>query len=154
MVCTRRNLQPPTAIAVGRDKQPPISNVANNMDLKQIAKDTAKVMSSYLTYQAMRIVVSQLNETNPPLAYWLQSFSATANIQNGEAYIETLLQEKPDLAIRIMTVREHIAEEVTEFLPEMVLTGIMQANIDHRKQYLERTVTGLPLPDSTPETET
>jgi hypothetical protein len=124
------------------------------MDLKQIAKDTAKVMSSYLTYQAMRIVVSQLNETNPPLAYWLQNFSATANLQNGEAYIETLLQEKPDLAIRIMTVREHIAEEVTEFLPEMVLTGIMQANIDHRKQYLERAVTGLPLPDSTPETET
>jgi hypothetical protein len=124
------------------------------MDLKQIAKDTAKVMSSYLTYQAMRIVVSQLNETNPPLAYWLQNFSATANLQNGEAYIETLLQEKPDLAIRIMTVREHIAEEVTEFLPEMVLTGIMQANIDHRKRYLERAVTGLPLLDSTPETET
>ncbi|MCT7969271.1 chaperonin family protein RbcX [Laspinema sp. D1] len=124
------------------------------MDLKQIAKDTAKVMSSYLTYQAMRIVVSQLNETNPPLAYWLQNFSATAKIQDGEAYIQALLHEKPDLAIRIMTVREHIAEEVTEFLPEMVLTGIMQANIDHRKQYLERTVTGLPLPDSTPETET
>jgi hypothetical protein len=37
-----------------------------------------------------------------------------------------------------MTVREHIAEEVTDFLPEMVRTGIQQANMEQRRQHLER----------------
>jgi hypothetical protein len=107
------------------------------MNLKQIAKDTAKTLQSYLTYQALRTVLAQLGETNPPLELWLHNFSA-GKIQNGESYIEQLLREKPDLALRIMTVREHIAEEITEFLPEMVRTGILQANMEQRRQHLER----------------
>jgi 3-deoxy-D-manno-octulosonic-acid transferase len=107
------------------------------MNLKQIAKDTAKTLQSYLTYQALRTVLAQLGETNPPLELWLHNFSV-GKIQNGESYIEQLLREKPDLALRIMTVREHIAEEITEFLPEMVRTGILQANMEQRRQHLER----------------
>jgi hypothetical protein len=107
------------------------------MNLKQIAKDTAKTLQSYLTYQALRTVLAQLGETNPPLELWLHNFSA-GKIQNGESYIEQLLREKPDLALRIMTVREHIAEEIIEFLPEMVRTGIQQSNMEQRRQHLER----------------
>nr|AGG35172.1 chaperonin-like protein [Nostoc sp. 'Nephroma arcticum cyanobiont'] len=107
------------------------------MNLKQIAKDTAKTLQSYLTYQALRTVLAQLGETNPPLELWLHNFSS-GKIQDGESYIEQLLQEKPDLALRIMTVREHIAEEIMEFLPEMVRTGIQQANMEQRRQHLER----------------
>jgi RbcX protein len=107
------------------------------MNLKQIAKDTAKTLQSYLTYQALRTVLAQLGETNPPLELWLHNFSA-GKIQDGESYIEQLLREKPDLALRIMTVREHIAEEIIEFLPEMVRTGIQQANMEQRRQHLER----------------
>ncbi|BBD65874.1 MULTISPECIES: chaperonin family protein RbcX [Nostoc] len=107
------------------------------MNLKQIAKDTAKTLQSYLTYQALRTVLAQLGETNPPLALWLHNFS-TDKIQDGEAYIEQLFREKPDLALRIMTVREHIAEEVADFLPEMVRTGIQQGNMEKRRQHLER----------------
>ncbi|MDZ7949802.1 MAG: chaperonin family protein RbcX [Nostoc sp. DedQUE12b] len=107
------------------------------MNLKQIAKDTAKTLQSYLTYQALRTVLAQLGETNPPLELWLRNFSS-GKIQNGESLIEQLLREKPDLALRIMTVREHIAEEIAEFLPEMVRTGIQQANMEQRRQHLER----------------
>nr|CAB08226.1 rbcX [Nostoc sp. NIVA-CYA 124] len=107
------------------------------MNLKQIAKDTAKTLQSYLTYQALRTVLAQLGETNPPLELWLQNFSS-GKIHNGESFIEQLLREKPDLALRIMTVREHIAEEIAEFLPEMVRTGILQANMEQRRQHLER----------------
>lgn len=116
------------------------------MDLKQIAKDTAKVLTSYLTYQALRTVLAQLSETNPPLALWLSTFSGSNSIQDGEVYLQKLLQEKQELAFRIMTVREHLAQEVTEFLPEMVRTGIQQANMEHRRQHLER-ITQLTLPD-------
>jgi hypothetical protein len=121
------------------------------MNIKQIAKDTAKTLSSYLTYQALRTVLAQINETNPPLALWLQRFSAD-KVQDGEAYIQELFKEKPDLALRIMIVREHIAEEVTEFLPEMVCTGIKQANMEHRRQHLER-ITQFDVQTSTPESE-
>lgn len=122
------------------------------MDLKQIAKDTAKTLISYLTYQALRTVLAQISETNPPLALWLHRFSSTAKIQDGEAYIEELFREKPDLALRIMTVREYIAQEVAEFLPEMVRTGIQQANMEHRRQHLER-ITQLDLSNPSSDTE-
>jgi hypothetical protein len=119
------------------------------MNLKQIVKDTAKTLQSYLTYQALRTVLVQLDETNPPLAFWLQNFSA-GKVQDGEAYIELLFQEKPDLALRIMTVREHIAEEVSDFLPEMVRTGIQQANMQQRRQHLER-ITQMSFSDPSPD---
>jgi len=119
------------------------------VDLKQIAKDTAKTLSSYLTYQAVRTVLAQLSETNPPLALWLHRFSSTEKIQDGEAYIQNLFREKPDLALRIMTVREHLAQEVADMLPEMVRDGIQQANVEHRRQHLER-ITQLDISDSSP----
>ena len=108
------------------------------MDLKRIAKDTAQVLISYLTYQAVRTVLGQLKETNLPRYHWLHEFSSRDRLQNGEAYIKALFDEQPELALRIMTVRSHLAEEVSEFLPEMVTTGIQQANMEHRKKQLER----------------
>lgn len=124
------------------------------MNLKQIAKDTAKTLQSYLTYQALKTVLAQLGETNPPLKHWLHNFSAD-KIQDGEAYLELLFREKPDLALRIMTVREHIAEEVAEFLPEMVLSGIQQANMEQRRQHLERmTQLETSHPSTQPEQQT
>lgn len=116
------------------------------MDIKKVAKDTAKVLSSYLTYQAVRTVTNQLRETNPGLGIWLSGFSSTGKIQDGEAYLQELLQENQELAFRIMTVRQHLAEEVADYLPEMVRTGIQQANMSHRRQYLER-ITQLDLSD-------
>jgi len=53
-----------------------------------------------------------------------------------EAYIQNLFQEKPDVALRM--IREHLAQEVADFLPEMVRIGIQQANMEHRRQHLER----------------
>ncbi|MEA5464274.1 RuBisCO chaperone RbcX [Leptothoe sp. PORK10 BA2] len=108
------------------------------MDLKRIAKDTAKTLTSYLTYQAVRVVLGQLRETNLPRSHWFNEFAAREKLQDGEAFLASLMQEQADLALRVMTVRQHLAEEITEFLPEMVITGIQQANIEHRKQHLER----------------
>ena len=108
------------------------------MDLKKSAKDAAKVLTSYLTFQAVKTVLNQLRETNPAHAYWLNTFSTKEALQDGEAYLNSLMQENVELAMRIMTVRQHIAEEICEFLPEMVLTGIQQANMEYRRQHLER----------------
>ncbi|TAH17050.1 MAG: RbcX chaperonin protein [Oscillatoriales cyanobacterium] len=109
---------------------------------------------SFCTFQkSVRIVVAQLSETNPPLAIWLNDFSTKGKIQDGEAYIEELLRENQDLGFRIMTVREYLAHDVTEFLPEMVCTGIQQANMEHRRQHLERiTQLNWSVASSNPET--
>jgi RbcX protein len=108
------------------------------MDTKQIAKDTAKVLMSYLTYQASRTVIAQLDEMDPPQAMWLQKFATKERVQDGELYVRDLFQERQSLAFRILTVREHLVEEIVDFLPEMVRAGIQQANINQRRQQLER----------------
>lgn len=107
------------------------------MDLKRIAKDTSTVLTSYLTFQAVKTVMNQIRETNPPLAYWFNAFSTKEALQDGEAYLAALMKENAELAIRIMTVRQHIADEICEYLPEMVITGIQQANMEHRRLHLE-----------------
>lgn len=108
------------------------------MDLKQIAKDTTKTLISYTTYQALRVVMAQLDETEPKRAYWLRQFTHRVSIQDGEAYLQALFHEEQRLAFRILTVREHIAEEIADYLPEMLRTGIQQANLQQRTQQLER----------------
>jgi O-methyltransferase involved in polyketide biosynthesis len=108
------------------------------MDLKRIAKDTTKTLVSYLTYQAVRTVIAQLDETEPKRAYWLHQFSSREKIQDGEAYLQALFRERQDLAFRILTVREHLANEIAEFLPEMLRSSMQQANMEQRRQQLER----------------
>lgn len=122
------------------------------MDIKQVAKETSKVLASYLTYQAVRIITDQLWETNPGQAIWLSEFSSTGKIQDGEAYLREMLEENQEMAFRMMTVREHLVQEVADYLPEMVRENIQKANIDYRRQYLER-ITQLSSVESNPEIE-
>ncbi|ATS18673.1 chaperonin family protein RbcX [Synechococcus sp. PCC 6717] len=126
------------------------------MDVKHIAKQTSKTLISYLTYQAVRTVIAQLAETDPPRSLWLQQFTSRENVQDGERYLEALFREQQDLGFRILTVREHLAEMVADYLPEMLRTGIQQANRQQRCQQLERmtqvsdvSVEGSPPPEST-----
>lgn len=124
------------------------------MDLKQITKDTSKTLISYITYQALRVVMAQLDETEPKRAYWLRQFSGRESIQNGEAFLQALFKEEQRLAFRILTVREHIAEQIADYLPEMLRTGIQQANLQQRTQQLERMTQIDPTtPSSHPEQE-
>ncbi|MCU0552515.1 MAG: chaperonin family protein RbcX [Leptolyngbya sp. Prado105] len=108
------------------------------MDLKRIAKDTTKTLTSYLTYQAVRVVYAQLDETDPKKAYWLHKFSSRESITDGEAFMEALFRERQDLAFRILTVREHLAEEIADVLPEMLRSSMQQANMEQRRKQLER----------------
>ena len=108
------------------------------MDCKKVAKATTKVISSYLTYQAVQTVLDQLTETNPPVALWLRSFSSRSILQDGEVYLLALLAENQELAFRIMAVREYLVEDIMADLPEMVFHEIKLKNSQHRKQQLEK----------------
>ncbi len=108
------------------------------MDLALIAKATTKTLISYLTYQAVRVILAQLYETDPPTGLWLNQFSTTSAIQDGEVYLQELMIQRRELALRVMTVRAHLADEVAEFLPEMTKAGIQEANRHHQLAYLQR----------------
>jgi hypothetical protein len=124
------------------------------MDLKPIAKDTTKTLISYLTYRALRVVYEQLDETEPKRAYWLHQFASRESIKDGEAFLHALFKERQDLAFRILTVRESLAEEIADFLPEMLRTTMQQFNTEQRKQQLERmTRVDLSLEETHPEQE-
>ena len=105
---------------------------------KKIANDTAEVLQNYLTYQAVRVILEQLSETNPKQAIWLRQYTTSHNIQKGESFIEGLMGEDKELVLRILKVREYLASEVMEFMPQMVRHRISQANVEHRRQLLER----------------
>ncbi|MBE9222921.1 chaperonin family protein RbcX [Cyanobacterium stanieri LEGE 03274] len=108
------------------------------MSYKQTVKDTAKVLQNYLTYQALKLIIEQLTETNPCLAIWLREFSASHSIQDSDHYLQALVKENKELVLRILTVRKDIAEQTVEFLPEMVRTNMEQSNMEHRRYLLER----------------
>lgn len=116
---------------------------------KKIAQDTAKFLQGYLTFQAVRVIIHQLGETNPSLSIWLSHYSAEHKPQEDEAYLAGLMLEHKELVLRILTVREHLAEEVLDFLPEMVRSNIQDANINHRRQLLERLTQSGPIVPST-----
>lgn len=88
------------------------------MQPKDIAKDTAKIIQNYLTYKAVMLIIEQLAETNPGEAIWLRQYSSGGRLRNAESYIEEIMSEPrgKELAMRIMTVRGKIAEQILEFI--------------------------------------
>ena len=110
------------------------------MQSKDIAKDTAKVIQNFLTYKAVQLVIAQLAETNPRESIWLRRYSSGGKLRDAETYLEEIMSEPrgKELAMRIMTVRDSIAEQTLEFLPEMVTSGIKKDNLTHRRHILER----------------
>ena len=130
------------------------------MQPKDIAKDTAKVVQNFLTYKAVQLVIAQLAETNPRESIWLRRYSSGGKLRDAETYIEEIMSEPrgKELAMRIMTVRDSIAEQTLEFLPELVASGIKQDNLAHRRHLLERltqssTETTTDTSETTGETE-
>ena len=110
------------------------------MQPKDIAKYTAKVVQNYLTYKAVMLVIDQLGETNPSEAIWLRQYSSGGRLRDAESYLEEIMSEPrgKELAMRIMTVRDTIAEQTLEFLPEIVTSDIKKDNLVHRRSLLER----------------
>ncbi|MCY7331854.1 MAG: chaperonin family protein RbcX [Pseudanabaena sp. CAN_BIN31] len=108
------------------------------MDIKRSTKSISSMLINFLTYEAVKTVSEQLQETDRLKALWFNQFSTREKIQNGELYIKELLEVHQDLAFRIMTVREHLANEILDFLPEITRTGLQQSNMQLRCQHLDR----------------
>ena len=107
------------------------------MDIKRSTKSTANMLINFLTFEAVKTIAEQLQETDKLKALWFNQFSTRERLQNGELYIKDLFAVNQEMAFRVMTVREHLANEILEFLPEMTRTGIQQSNMQLRRQHFE-----------------
>ncbi len=105
---------------------------------KRVARETAKVLQDYLTYQAARTIILQLAETNPPESLRVRRILAGDSFQDSEASLERLLQNHKELALRILTVRENLAETALDGLKQAVSDNIRESNLRTRCQILER----------------
>ena len=108
------------------------------MDIKRSTKSTANMLINFLTFEAVKTIAEQLQETDKLKALWFNQFSTRERLQNGELYIKDLFGVNQEMAFRVMTVREHLANEILGFLPEMTRTGIQQSNMELRRQHFER----------------
>jgi hypothetical protein len=107
------------------------------MDIKRSTKSTANMLINFLTFEAVKTIGEQLQETDKLKALWFNQFSTRERLQNGELYIKDLFAVNQEMAFRVMTVREHLANEILDFLPEMTRTGIQQSNMQLRRQHFE-----------------
>jgi hypothetical protein len=107
------------------------------MDIKRSTKSTANMLINFLTFEAVKTIAEQLEETDKLKALWFNQFSTKQRLQNGELYIKDLFGVNQEMAFRVMTVREHLANEILDFIPEMTRTGIQQSNMQLRRQHFE-----------------
>lgn len=63
---------------------------------------------NYFTYKAVRTVLHQLYEMNPPKYMWFHNFIATNKPSEGKRFLRILGKEKQDLAERVMITRLHL----------------------------------------------
>ncbi|XVF47386.1 hypothetical protein PTKIN_Ptkin03bG0104800 [Pterospermum kingtungense] len=71
-------------------------------------EDVKMQMLNYFTYKAVRTVLNQLYEMNPPKYTWFYQFVARNKPTDGKRFIRTLGKEKQDLAERVMITRLHL----------------------------------------------
>ncbi|KAJ1691923.1 hypothetical protein LUZ63_016078 [Rhynchospora breviuscula] len=71
-------------------------------------EDVDQQLVHYFTYKAVRTVLHQLYEMNPPVYTWLYRFVGTNEVRNSKVFLRALAKERQDLAERIMVTRLHL----------------------------------------------
>ncbi|KAL9234779.1 hypothetical protein vseg_009607 [Gypsophila vaccaria] len=71
-------------------------------------EDVKTQMLNYFTYKAVRTVLNQLYEMNPPQYTWLYNFLVTNKPGDGKLFLRKLGKEQQYLAERVMVTRLHL----------------------------------------------
>lgn len=70
--------------------------------------DVKTQLLNYFTYKAVRTVLTQLYEMNPPQYTWFYNFVIANKPGDGKIFIRKLGKEQQDLAERVMVTRLHL----------------------------------------------
>ncbi|XVF69631.1 hypothetical protein PTKIN_Ptkin11bG0097200 [Pterospermum kingtungense] len=71
-------------------------------------EDVKTQLLNYFTYKAVRTVLNQLYEMNPPQYTWFYQFVASNKANDGKRFLRVLGKERQELAERVMITRLHL----------------------------------------------
>lgn len=72
--------------------------------------DVKKQIINFFTEKAVRTVLEQLYEMNPPQYQWFNNFVADNEPKKAVQFLQTLVKERQDLAERVMITRLYTAD--------------------------------------------
>ncbi|KAG9151860.1 hypothetical protein Leryth_002134 [Lithospermum erythrorhizon] len=75
---------------------------------EELYEDVKNEMINYISYKAVKTVLHQLYEMNPPQYKWFHNFIAENVPNTGKGFLQTLAKENQELAERVMITRIHL----------------------------------------------
>jgi len=104
--------------------------------------DLSRHLKNFFTWVAVRIVLAQLRE----LGSWethaeLHHFAETHSLKDGDSFINQLMTEHQELALRVLKVRELYPKEEFEWgkCKKLVVDDMREANLRIMREYLYKT---------------
>ncbi|XP_021278453.1 chaperonin-like RbcX protein 2, chloroplastic [Herrania umbratica] len=104
-------------------------------------EDVKTQLLNYFTYKAVRTVLHQLYEMNPPQYTWFYQFVATNKPSDGKRFIRILGKERQELAERVMITRLHLyGKWVKKCDHAQIYKEISDENLELMRERLMETV--------------
>lgn len=103
--------------------------------------DVKSTILNYITYKAVRTVLHQLYEMNPPQYRWFYDYVATHKPTDGKLFIRNLAKEKQELAERVMITRLHLyGKWIKKCDHAAIYQEISDQNLELMRERLKDTV--------------
>lgn len=96
---------------------------------------------NYFTYKAVRTILNELNEMNPPQHQWFNDYVSANKPYDGKRFIRNLAKEKQELAEKVMTTRLSLyAKWIKKCDHEEIYNRISDQNVEVMRERLMETV--------------
>ncbi|XP_054818463.1 chaperonin-like RbcX protein 2, chloroplastic [Prosopis cineraria] len=103
--------------------------------------DVKMQLLNYFTYKAVRTVLHQLYEMNPPKYRWFYNFVVSNKPEDGKLFLRTLGKEHQELAERVMVTRLHLyGKWVKKCNHAEIYQEISDENLELMRERLMETV--------------
>ncbi|GMI81593.1 homologue of cyanobacterial RbcX 2 [Hibiscus trionum] len=103
--------------------------------------DVKTQLLNYFTYKAVRTVLNQLYEMNPPQYTWFYQFTAANKPSDGKRFLRILGKERQELAERVMITRLHLyGKWIKKCDHAQIYKEISDENLELMRERLMETV--------------
>ncbi|KAE8657822.1 armadillo repeat-containing protein 8-like [Hibiscus syriacus] len=103
--------------------------------------DVKRQLLNYFTYKAVRTVLNQLYEMNPPQYTWFYQFAAANKPTDGKRFLRILGKERQELAERVMITRLHLYGKWIKICDHaQIYKEISDENLELMRERLTETV--------------
>ncbi|XP_006650765.1 chaperonin-like RbcX protein 2, chloroplastic [Oryza brachyantha] len=116
-----------------------VCNLAGNYE--EGFEDVHVQLMNFFTYKAVKTVLTQLYEMNPPSYRWFYNFVAVNKPTDGKLFLRALGKERQELAERVMITRLHLYSKwIKKCDHAMMYERISDENLALMRERLMETV--------------